>query len=85
MMMRMPRPETFRQRNLPQALERLSINLIRRSKMNRFECECGYIEFSDDDLEYTDCPVCGDSLSLVPFDFAAIQELPLDFEGVSAW
>ena len=53
--------------------------------MNRFECECGYIDFSDDDLEYTDCPVCGDSLSLVPFDFASLQELPSDFDQVSAW
>ena len=54
--------------------------------MNRFECECGYIEFSDDDLEYTDCPECHENrLVLIPFNFAAIQELPLDFDQVSAW
>lgn len=56
---------------------------------NRFECtECGHVEFSHNDQEYQECWVCEiGHFREVPIDCADMvsAELPLDFEGVSAW
>ena len=56
---------------------------------NRYECtDCGHVEFSDDDLEYQECWVCEiGQFAGVPIGCADMvpAELPLDFEGVSAW
>ena len=62
--------EAFRQRQLPKALKRLTIELIRRAIMDQFVCTgCGNVE----DEDHVKCQYCGGEFVKMSIDASAVD------------